>query len=393
MRYFTILGGMLLLACAGPAAAPPGEGRQDSGPPAAVELLEDNTEGLLRAPVGGIQPVAGRDFRDFYSGVCSLRVSPPRGLFVRPAGWSYPVADKPGPGQYRYLRFAWKRVGGNAILLRLYTAGGPAGRPRYVTYVAGARPGTKVSRIQKTISLGDAAPAEWTVVTRDLFQDVGPVTLTGMVLLPLTGGEAALLDHVYLGRSVADLDRASAAAFGKGPLAEPLKRPRLEELWRDLAGRDVAAAGRAVRALVAGRRESVPFLAAQLTERPPLADDRRILKLIADLDDNRFRVREEATRELAKIGEPAVPLLRAALARAASLEVQRRCQQLLDRRKVEEAGLTVDQLRLVRAIRVLEWCGTAEARQALERAADGVLASAGLAADARRALERARKGS
>ena len=37
--------------------------------------------------------------------------------------------------------------------------------------------------------------------------------------------------------------------------------------------------------------------------------------VIDSMDDNRFRVREAASRELAKIGEPAVPLLRAAVAR------------------------------------------------------------------------------
>ena len=387
MRCFAILSGLLLLLAAGPAAAQL---------PAVVELLEDDFGAVLAPrPAGGVavRNVAERDFRDFYSGVCSLRVGPPRSLLVRPGGWNFPTAVDPGPGQYRYLRFAWKRVGGSAIMLRLYTSGTAPGRARYVTYVAGAGRRVAVGGRIQVIQVAAEAPAEWTVVTRDLFQDIGAVTITGMALLPLAGGDAALLDHVYLGRTVEDLDRASAAAFGKEPLATPLKPHRLDELWRDLASQDVAVAGRAVRTLVAGRKDSVAFLAAQLAERPPTADDKHILKLITDLDDNRFRVREAATRELEKIGEPAVAFLRVAVVRGSSLEVRRRAEQILDRRKVEDTGMTVDQLRLLRTIRVLEWSGTAEARAALERAAGGVLASAGLADDARRALERSRKGS
>jgi hypothetical protein len=375
---------LLVLAAGGPAAA---SGKD--GAPAAVALLEDCSEDFLRSLTGnspGGPSRASRDFRDFYSGVCSVRVTPFQRFEPRLPGWNYPIAEKPGPGQYRYLRFAWKRLGGTGIMVQFHHAAG-SWNQRY--YAGTLSPG--VAQWGPMIGLTDKAPAEWTVVTRDLFRDFGPVTITGFALTPMLGGEGGLFDHVYLGRTVADLDRATAAARGQGPPAGPLTRKRLGALWRDLASRDVAVAGRAVRALVAGRKDSVPFLAARLKARPLTPDEKRLAKLIADLDHNTFRVREEASRELEKAGEVAVPFLRRAAQGSPSLEVRRRAHKLLEARRALEAGLTVDQLRLVRAIRVLEWSGMAAARRALEAAAGGPLEAAGLTEDARRALGRLRR--
>src|SRR5262249_27505445 len=148
--------------------------------------------------------------------------------------------------------------------------------------------------------------------------------ITGLALTPMDGGSAGLFDHCYLGRTVEDLDRASAAAFGKDALRDPLPRAALEGLWRDLAAEDVAAAGRAVRTLLAGRKDSVAFLRQRLRERPPAVGEKQVLGWIVDLDDNTFRVREAASRELDRLGEAAVPLLQKALAAPRSPEALRR---------------------------------------------------------------------
>jgi hypothetical protein len=186
------------------------------------------------------------------------------------------------------------------------------------------------------LPIADTAPAEWVVVTRDLFKDFGPMRLTGLALTPMDGGSAGLFDNYYLGRTVADLDRASAVAFGKEALPDPLARPALEKLWRDMAAEDVTVAGRAVRTLVAGRKESVAFLSQRLRQRPPAVGEKQILAWIADLDDNLFRVREAATRELDRLGEAAVPWLRKAVAASGSTEAQRRVKALLKRRAAEQ---------------------------------------------------------
>jgi hypothetical protein len=368
------------------AAGQPNPAGGQAGPPAVVELLEDTTEDFLRSLTGNDpfgQCRASRDFRDFYSGVSSVRVPPVQRFAERLAGWNFTVAEKPGPGQYRYLRFAWKRVGGAGIMIQFHNAAGSWNQ----RYLAGKR-SPLTAGWGPVLPIAGEAPAEWTVVTRDFFKDFGPMTITGFALTPMDGGTAGLFDHFYLGRTVADLDRASAAAFGKAARPEPLTRRRLDELWHDLASPDAAVAARALRTLVAGRKDSVPFLATRMKARPLTVDEKRIVKLIGDLDDSRFRVREAATRELAELGEPTVPFLRRAAGESSSLEVRRRARSLLDRRKRDESGLTVDQVRLVRVIRVLEWSGTAEARRALEGGAGGALGAAGLAEDARRALGR-----
>jgi hypothetical protein len=54
------------------------------------------------------------------------------------------------------------------------------------------------------------SPGQWTVVTRDLFADFGEFTLTGIGGIFLEG-KSVQFDHIYLGRTVADLDSADTA--------------------------------------------------------------------------------------------------------------------------------------------------------------------------------------
>src|SRR5262249_51456798 len=120
-----------LLAClfvvtvAGALRGQPGAAPKAGAPPAVVELLEDDTEGLI-AQFSGIDQGArvARDFRDFYSAVACVPVPPRQRFYHRLKGWDYPIAEKPGPGQYRYLRFAWKRVGGGGIMIQLHNSAG-----------------------------------------------------------------------------------------------------------------------------------------------------------------------------------------------------------------------------------------------------------------------------
>ncbi|HEY7159526.1 MAG TPA: HEAT repeat domain-containing protein, partial [Gemmataceae bacterium] len=55
----------------------------------------------------------------------------------------------------------------------------------------------------------------------------------------------------------------------------------------------------------------------------------RVARLIAQLDDDRFRVREAATKELKQIGSPAEKALRRALTESESAEVRRRAADIL----------------------------------------------------------------
>jgi hypothetical protein len=64
--------------------------------------------------------------------------------------------------------------------------------------------------------------------------------------------------------------------------------------------------------------------------RPTDSTERRVGVLIGQLDHGTFAQREQATKELKKLGRSIVPQLEAALDQARSLEVQRRLQQVLD---------------------------------------------------------------
>src|SRR5262249_29191933 len=136
---------------------------------------------------------------------------------------------------------------------------------------------------------------------------------------------------------------------------------------------------------------SVAFLRQRLRERPPAVGEKQVLGWIADLDDNTFRVREAASRELDRLGEAAVPLLQKALAAPRSPGALRRVKALLKKRAAEQEGkLSPERARLLRAVRVLEWAGTDEARRALEELA-GSAQTSGVVEDARQALARLRR--
>jgi WD40 repeat protein len=155
---------------------------------------------------------------------------------------------------------------------------------------------------------------------------------------------------------------------GEPPAAGRLSPRELEDLWADLAGADAARAYRAIRALAAAADDAVPFLRQRL---PPAAvpDPNHLARLLADLGADRFAVREQATRELEKLGPLARPALREVLAGRPSAEVRRRVERLLAR--PEGFPLSGDELRAWRVIEVLEHLGTADARKMLEGLAGG----------------------
>jgi WD40 repeat protein len=145
----------------------------------------------------------------------------------------------------------------------------------------------------------------------------------------------------------------------------------LDTLWTDLASDDAAVALRAIWTLVAGPRQSVPFLQERM--RPvALPDSQQIARWITDLDSKPFAVREQATAELEKLAELAEPALLNRLAEKPPEEVRRRITQLLARLRAIPSG---ERLRTLRALEALENIGTPEARQLLERLAKGSTAA------------------
>jgi WD40 repeat protein len=162
-----------------------------------------------------------------------------------------------------------------------------------------------------------------------------------------------------------------------------LRSKDLQSLWSDLAGEDAGKAYMAIRALADDPQETIPFLEGRLRPTPATTPE-QIRRWIADLDSDEFAVRQAAQKELQRVGEEAIPLLRERLAAKPSLEVRKHIDDLLAQTKVLHEG---EILRGVRAAAVLERIGSPEARRLLERLARGAPA-ARLTREAKSSLER-----
>jgi hypothetical protein len=158
-----------------------------------------------------------------------------------------------------------------------------------------------------------------------------------------------------------------------------------ERLWALLADPSPERAGQALWSMVATPAESLPALRHHL--RPVPAGLDRVAKLVAALDDPKFAVREKATQELTRLGAAAEEALDAKLRVGAALETAKRIEQLLARMK---AVPSPEQLRVTRAVEVLERIGTPEAREHLRELANGA-AGAWLTREAEEALSRLRR--
>jgi RNA polymerase sigma factor (sigma-70 family) len=171
-----------------------------------------------------------------------------------------------------------------------------------------------------------------------------------------------------------------------GARSTTLSPEALDGCWKALAESDAAQGYSAVRQMTADPAHSIPFLRAHL--RPvESADEKRLAKLIADLDSDEFAVREKAATELGKLGETAAAACRKALAGQPSAEVRRVLGRLLDEWTRQEYSPTLEQLRALRALEVLEMAGTGEARDVLATLAKGA-AGAYVTEQAKAALAR-----
>ncbi len=178
-----------------------------------------------------------------------------------------------------------------------------------------------------------------------------------------------------------------ALTAGKLPKAEKLDAEELSDLWDDLRGTDGAKSYRAIYRLAASPAEATPFLKDQLRAlEGPDKDEKRIAKLVADLDDNDFEVREAASRALKKMGKKAEPALATAVEKTTSAEVRTRARRLLTIVKDLPQPLTRSVIRL-RVLEVLENSGTVEARAVIEALAKSD-ADTALAQEAKESLRR-----
>jgi hypothetical protein len=163
-----------------------------------------------------------------------------------------------------------------------------------------------------------------------------------------------------------------------------LTAAELESCWEDLGG-SAARSYRAIGQMTASPERTVAVLRQRLKP-APLADTKRIAGLIAGLGSEQFQTREQAMKDLEKLGEVVAPALQKALAGDGKLEVKRRLEGLLE--KLEGASLPPETLRAVRAVEVLEGIGTPAARAVLERLVAEGAPEARLTREAEAALRR-----
>ena len=160
----------------------------------------------------------------------------------------------------------------------------------------------------------------------------------------------------------------------------------LEKLWADLAGEDATRAYAAIQKLAAAPNVAIPFLRKHLSP-VPAVDEKRVARLIANLDSDDFATRQRATGDLEKLGEQALPAYRRALDGKPSLETRRRLEDLQSKAHTAWWDVSGERLRSLRAIEALELAGTEEARDVLKMLAAGA-EGARLTEQAKAALER-----
>lgn len=333
MREIILAFGLVVLVASRTSAAEPGN---------VVALFEDDAEALLKVlnnPTG--DPGQGLPEKQVvFSGAASIKIIPLQRFSPDIKGWKFRVVEKPKPGEYRFLRFAWKADGCAGIMLQLHDD-----KDWNIRYTAGENSagwGTKF--------VSDSAPANWTVVTIDLYRDFGERTLHGIALTVFGfGGHVGYFDHIYLGRSIADLDRIDATGLRRNGKPLELTERRMEQCWAELTSDRGEIAYRAFWMLANAGRPAAQFLNAKLPNGEAKIDATQIEKWILQLNNNRFAVREAASRELSKNFDAAAEMLRSELKRNPPPETRKRIVQLLS-----QQANSLEKTRIQKARRILE---------------------------------------
>jgi hypothetical protein len=154
--------------------------------------------------------------------------------------------------------------------------------------------------------------------------------------------------------------------------------------WQALRGEDAGKAFAAIRWL-ATRPEAALKLAREHVKPAGPIDPQWVAARLRDLDNPKFAERDRATRELEESGGRVAAALEQFLTAEPSAEARDRAERILAKVRGREAtGGTAQSLR---ALEILEWVGTAEARGLVEKLAKGA-DGASLTEEAKRSLKR-----
>jgi putative membrane-bound dehydrogenase-like protein len=165
-------------------------------PPVRQVLFDDNPAFVDQLTEGGGSATVVTS--DRHSGSASLRVTPLQRHSSRIPGWAFRIRENPGPGEYRYLRLAWKAPDAAGVMVELANNGAwPSPRNPARRYYSG-----KNSTAWQATRVSEKRPIEWTMITRDLWKDFGDLTLTGIA--PTAMGGPAWFDRIELLRTAGE---------------------------------------------------------------------------------------------------------------------------------------------------------------------------------------------
>jgi WD40 repeat protein len=248
-------------------------------------------------------------------------------------------------------------------LAEMVALGGPFGRSRLAM---APRVRIAISPDSRLLALAgpDGSVHVWDVLTgKELALFKGhPVRVNALAFAPDGKTLASAGDDTIA--LIWDVTRIARPA----PAAKALKPGDLEAWWQALAGNDAARAFAAMGDFVAVSQDAVAWIKDHVLPAATL-DGKRALELMKRLDDDRFKVRTQATHELLKLGEQLLPVLDKSLAEDTTAETRRRLEGLRD--KLASTALQGEALRAVRALEILEIIGTPQARQVLRTLAGG----------------------
>lgn len=196
--------------------------------PGLVRLFDEGDDEFLNALNEG-EGTASLSTDEKQLGKASLKVTEGDRGGSRLPGFEFNIAETPKLGEYRYIRFAWKKVGGTEIGLQIahngqlgvLTDGRKPAQPFSQKGLASRRstppdnrgaalgyqydistdpkPQQPVLRLEKKIS------GQWEAHTRDIFGEFGRFQITGLGFR-CPNGDAAYFDGIYLARSQQDFN-------------------------------------------------------------------------------------------------------------------------------------------------------------------------------------------
>lgn len=174
-------------------------------PPGLWQVFEDDKQLIEDLNQG--EGMVAIEYEDRYTGSAALKVTPRERANPNVPGMAIQIREHPQLGEFRYIRFAWRKEGGNNICLQLANDGqwGPDKRRQRQSsyrYEAGKRGDRSYGAAHR---VSDKLPKEWEVITRDLYSDFGECTITG-ISLTAEDGSHALFDHIYFARTMQDFE-------------------------------------------------------------------------------------------------------------------------------------------------------------------------------------------